>query len=264
MNFIKTDDATAISAYRKELYQTLKAPIDAEWEEVNVALAQPYFITHNDSPIGYCCINEDQSLMQVFLNNRFNHQMNQIILSLIDSGYITSATMGSCEPVSFNACLRYANSLTTHTFCYEYARREANIPKALNLEQVGNESIPTIQSFFSDQLGFEDNFGYTQNLVDRGEIFMLREGGTVIATSECRFSDSQPTVASLGMIVHADYRGKGIATQILRQQAQRALEAGRNPICATTAENIASQKAIEKAGFYCSSIMFNMHFEKGK
>lgn len=82
----------------------------------------------------------------------------------------------------------------------------------------------------------------------------------IIATCECRMSDSQPSIGDIGIIVHQEFRNKGLATEMLKLQANSILKAGRKPICSTTLDNIASRKAIEKAGFHCSNIIFDIHF----
>lgn len=87
---------------------------------------------------------------------------------------------------------------------------------------------------------------------------MVKEYKIIIATSECRLSETQLTVANLGVIVNKDYQGKGIATKILYQQARRAQEVDKKPVFSTTYNNIASRKAIEKAGFYSANIIFDI------
>ena len=77
------------------------------------------------------------------------------------------------------------------------------------MEAVSPEDIPATKTFLKDQIGFDDSFGYTENLVKRKEIFLLKEDDKIIATSECRLSDSQPEVADLGIIVNRDYQGNG-------------------------------------------------------
>lgn len=260
MKFIKTENTNLIHNYRLELYKNLTAPIEAEWELLNVASAHPYLIEIDSKTVGYCCINDDKSLLQLFLENNNIHLIEKVVKELIDSTLIVSAHMGSNEPIAFNACLFHSKSIKTHTFCFEYAHRSVENTNSLNIEKVTSEDIPLIKDFFKNQLGFDDSFGYTENLVDRKEIFMIKESDTIVATSECRLSESQPEIASLGMIVNKDHRGKGIATQILKQQAKRVLDINRKPICSTTIDNIASKKAIEKAGFYCSNIMFDISF----
>ncbi|WP_250629684.1 GNAT family N-acetyltransferase [Aureibaculum algae] len=130
----------------------------------------------------------------------------------------------------------------------------------MNIELVSPNDITTIKTFLKEQVGMDDTFGYTENLVSRKEIFMIKESDVIIATSECRMSDSQPEIADLGIIVNKNYQGKGIATQIMKMQVNRVLKSGRKPICSTTLDNIASKKAIEKSGFYCSNIIFDIAF----
>lgn len=260
MNFTKVDQAEAIEDLRSQLYQKLTAPIDAMWELLYIASSQHHLIVKDDHTLGYCCINDQGSLLQLFLLPEYNSLMNQVIAELIKSELITTASLSSNEPISFNACLSLSKRIEVNTYCYEHLNAPRNIEPSLKLELVTTQAISAIKAFLKEQLGMDDTFGYTENLVSRKEIFMLRQSNTVVATSECRMSDSQPSIADLGIVVNRDFQGKGIATQVLQMQVNRVLKAGRKPICSTTLDNIASQKAIEKAGFYRSNIIFDIHF----
>lgn len=259
MNFIKTDVTATIHNFRAQLYQTLTAPIDAMWEQLYISSSQHYLIEENDI-LGYCCINEEGCLIQLFLAHKYLALMNKTIEALISNGVIKSASLSSNEPVAFNACLSHSTSIATNTFCFEHVNTEVKVETTPKIKLVTKEDIPLVKVFFKEQVGMDDTFGYTENLVNRKEIFMLEETGTILATSECRMSDSQPEIADLGIIVNRDFRGQGLATQIMKTQVNRVLKAGRKPICSTTFDNIASKKAIEKSGFYCSNIIFDIHF----
>ncbi|TRX60595.1 GNAT family N-acetyltransferase [Fulvivirga sp. M361] len=264
MQFIQTEDTTTISELRAALYQRFSAPVDAMWEMLYIASSQPYLIENGTQKIGYCSIDDNESLLQIFLNDGSNHLMDRVVKSLIDSKLISGAKLSSIESVSFNACLTYSRSVQTNTFCFQYYNRPLQNGPLLNIELVSQEDIQAIKSFLKDQIGFDDTFGYTENLVQRREFYVVKGSGDIIATSECRLSDSQPEIADLGVIVNRDYQGKGIATQVLKQQANRAQEIKRRPICSTTYDNVASKKAIEKAGFYCSHIIFDINFADNK
>lgn len=260
MNFIKSDITDIIYRLRVKLYQKLKAPIDAMWELLYIASSQHYLIENNDKTLGYCCINEDACLTQIFLEQEYSSQMNQIIEDLIKSELIKSASLSSNEPIGFNACLFHSKSTKTNTFCFEHLNTAIKVDSSLNVELVSTEDIPDIKVFLKEQVGMDDTFGYTENLVSRKEIFMVKESDVLIATSECRMSDTQPEIADIGIIVNRDYQGKGIATQVMQLQVNRVLENGRKPITSTTLDNIASRKAIERSGFYCSNIIFDIKF----
>jgi len=260
MKFRKSNVTNTIGAFRIKLYQTLTAPIDAMWEQLYVDSSQHYLIKNSDYTLGYCCINEEGCLIQIFLETEFRRNMHKVIEELIKSKLVSSASLSSNEPIGFNACLFHSKSIQTNTFCFAHLNSTIEVNSALSVQLASSEHIPSIKAFLKDQVGMDDTFGYTENLVNRKEIFMVLESGVLIATSECRMSDSQPETADLGIIVNRDYQGKGIATQVMQMQVNRVLKAGRKPICSTTLENIASRKVIEKSGFYCSNIIFNITF----
>lgn len=260
MKFIKTDITPIIDSLRAKLYQKLIAPIDAMWELLYIASSQHFLITNDDETLGYCCINEEKSLIQIFIEEEYSSKIEIIIKELISSKLIGSASLSSNETLAFNASLLQSKSIKANTFCYEHLNKPIKINSKLILEEAKIDDIPAIKAFLNAQVGMDDTFGYTENLVSRKEIFLLRNVNEIIATSECRISDSQSEIADLGIIVNIDYQGKGIATEVMQIQVNRVLQAGRKPICSTTLDNIASRKAIEKAGFYCSNIIFDISF----
>jgi len=260
MNFIKTDDTRAIDTLRGKLYQRLSGPIDGMWEALYIANSQAYIIKMESQELGYCCIDDNHNLTQIYLGEPYNYLMHSVIQALLSSKLIFSATLSSVESVSFNTCLAHSKSITPNTFCFQYAKSPLIKASLEELSLVTSENIQVVKTFYKDHVGFVDNFGYTENLVRRKELFMKRDGGDIIATGECRLSDSQTDFADIGMAVHKAHRRKGLGAQVLNQLAKKALGANRQPICSTTIDNIASQKAIQKAGFYCSHIIFDINF----
>lgn len=258
MNFTKTDNTDAIHHLRSKLYQKLSAPIDAMWELLYIGSSQHYFIESNNTVIGYCCINDEGSLLQIFLLEAYNSKMEVVIKALIASKLITSASLSSNEPISFNTCLALSKSIKVDTFCFQHTNTPIDVAPTLKVELATSDDIPAVKAFLKEQVGMDDTFGYTENLVSRKEIFLVKEAGVIIATSERRMSDSQAEIADLGIIVNKDFQGKGIATQVMQLQVNRVLKANRKPICSTTLNNIAARKAIEKSGFYCTNIIFDI------
>jgi predicted acetyltransferase len=260
MNFIKTDDSNTINAFRKELYKTFVAPIDSMWQDLYIASSQTYLIEKYNKYIGYCCIDNNAALLQIFVNNENRYLMRTIIRNLIDSKLIKLASLSSIEPIAFNACLFHSKSTTANTLCYEYSNRVLDDENSLNVELVSPKYSNAIRSYYKEHVGFDDTFGYVDNLVSRKELYLSLEDDTIIATGECRLSDTQLDYADVGVAVNKEHRKKGLATKMLQQISHKAIEQDRNPICSTTIDNIGSQKAIERAGFYCSNIIFDMKF----
>lgn len=261
MNFAKTGITETITLLRTQLYASLTAPIDAMWEQLYIASSQHYLIEENNSTLGYCCIDKTGGLTQLFLSKDHLSLMDKVVKELIATKMVRSASLSSNEPKAFNACLLHSKSVKANTFCFEHLNKEIEVDTNLTIELVEKEDIPSVKVFLKEQVGMDDTFGYTENLVARKEIFMLKESTIIIATSECRMSDSQPKIADLGIIVNRDFQGKGLATQIMKMQVNSVLKADRKPICSTTFDNSASIKVIEKSGFYCSTIIFDLNFK---
>lgn len=259
MTFAKTN-TDHISTMRQQLYQTFTAALDSMWESLYIANAQAYLIQQDDNTMGYCCIDAEGSLLQFFLYKEHRHLTKQVISSLIDQKLISNAKLSAIEPVSFNACLALSNAVEEDTFCYEFSDHSDARDNGISLEPAQADDLETVRSFYKTQVGFDDNFGYTQNLIDRQELFLAKKDDVFIGTGECRLSDTQPKVADIGVAVHQDFRKKGHATRILQLLALKAQAAGRAPICSTTLDNIGSQKAIGNAGFYCAQVIFGMRF----
>ncbi|MCG1037642.1 GNAT family N-acetyltransferase [Polaribacter sargassicola] len=260
MEFKITQDTNKINELKAQLYSKLTAPIDAMWELLYIASTKNYLIYSQEKNIGYCSIDNNHSLLQLFILDGFKAKMKTVVESLIEQKLIVSASLSSNEPIAFNTCLSLSKSIKPNTFCFEHTNSEVDVNSSLNLQLVSETDIPEIKSFLKEQIGMDDTFGYTENLVSRKEIYFIKEDNKIIATSECRWSDTQAEIADLGIIVNKNMQGKGIATQVLKLQANRVIQANRKPICSTTIDNIGSQKAIERAGFYCSNIIFDIQF----
>lgn len=262
ISFEKSANTIAVLNYRKQLYKTFVAPLDGMWEALYIANATSYLIKDEEENIGYCCVDQDKSLNQLFLINSHSYLMNCVVAELISTGLVISAHLSSIEPTLFNTCLQFSKSIEPNTINYTFSSeqvKKVNIEK-LNLYKAGIHDGDKIRAFFEKEIGFDDSFGYTDNLIQRGEIYLVEDEGLILATGECRLSDSQPKYADVGMVVKNSSRKKGLGTSVLCELTNVAANNNRIPICSTTIDNIASQKAIERAGFYNSHTVFKIEF----
>ena len=259
MDFIITEDATIINNYRQQLYTLFTTAIDGMWESRYIANATNYLIAIQDNTIGYCCIDAENTLLQIYVEPKYRKQIRDVISKLINSKLITSASLSSIEPIAFNTCISLSKKTTDNTYCFQYIASK-NLEQKADLKQASKKDIKIIKTFLLNQIGFADTIGYTESLIQRKAIYYIIEGDIIIATGEYRLSPSQPNIVDLGVIVNKNYRQKGVATTILKTLAERALKDNKTPICSTTLDNIASKKAIENADFYCSHIIFDIKF----
>jgi len=262
IKFIKSEITEEVLDYRKQLYNSFTAPLDGMWEALYIANATNYLIKYEGKEIGYCCIDQDKSLNQLFLKESHRYLMKTIVAELINRSVIILAHLSSIEPTVFNTCLLFSKAIEANTINYTFSSvQEKNVSAGiLNLNKATIHEGDKIRAFFKEEIGFEDSFGYTENLIKRGEIYIVEEENVIIATGECRLSDSQPEYADVGMVVKNTNRKKGLGASVLSELLTIALKRKRKPICSTTVDNVAAQKAIERAGFYNSHTVFKMNF----
>lgn len=261
MNFKETEINDTILSLRKSLYNELSAPIDGMWESLYIANATHYLIISEDEIKGYCCIDEDASLLQLYLIDSYKNKINAVIDELIQTKLIRKAKLCSSEAIAFNACLERSKTIEKDTINYHSTKDSLkNLKSSLSYRLAKSEDIESIKAFFKAEISFDDSFGYTENLVTRREIYLFEEDKKIIATGECRLSDTQKEFADIGMIVKISKRGQGLGAKVLNEMALKAIASDRKAICSTTMDNIASQKAIESIGFFQRDIYFKMVF----
>lgn len=99
-----------------------------------------------------------------------------------------------------------------------------------------------------------------QGLVSTVPIVRLYAGRTLVASGECIPSQGQPPYADLGMVADRAYRRRGVGSSMLVHLKRHCYAVGWKPICGCAVDNIASKKAIEKAGFVAEHRMVNVTF----
>jgi len=256
----KTTFSKSLKEFQKQFYQEINAPVDAMWELLYIASSDTYSISTNSKTVGYCCIDKDKSLLQFFITKEYRYKIPEFIKTLILEKTILSAKLSTSSPWVFNACLNLAQSFKANTFCYQHTNIPFNniLPTPLVLATLND--IEDVKVFLKKNVGMDDTFGYTKNLVDRKELYLYKKGNKIIASQEFRVSDTQENIVDLGIIVDQHERGKGLGAKILQTQVNLALSKNKIPICSTTIDNKASQKIIERAGFFSSNIIFDLIF----
>ena len=84
IKFRKSEITKEVINYRKQLYRNFIAPLDGMWESLYIANATSYLIKYKEEEIGYCCIDGDESLNQLFLKESHRYLMNSVVTELIN------------------------------------------------------------------------------------------------------------------------------------------------------------------------------------
>lgn len=259
---IKIDDSKELADLKADHLATLNAPLDAYWEEAIIGFADHFEVEIDGSRAGFYCLNGENQLVAFFLAREFAGHSEDVLSVVIKEHSITSAMAGTNDPFFLSHCLDIATETKVHTLLFEdndKAMANAEGFGELSFEAATEEEFDEVFRIYcgagdamdeeSVETGFEGLKGYIRSVMSDHNIFVLREDGKLIATSECRISKTQKPFADVGMIVGVDQRRRGVGSHILRLTKEYCYKKEVLPICSCETGNIGSKKAIGNAGF---------------
>jgi len=247
----------------KQLYiEQTTAPLDGMWLCGFVPMATHYGFYDEAELVGFCCVNEEGYLLQFFLTQQYQNESAQLFESIVRSDSspipkINGAFVSTAEP-HLSLCLDNFPAFEVNTLMYQQEKGSGRQGQenSLDLITIKSDQLSEAVEFANVTLGAPKEWltGYYSNLINRQELFGLWEDERLIATGESRgYDEYQTEYADLGVVVAESQRGKGLATQILKQLASINDSKGLKSICSTEKTNAGAQKAITRAGFYASN-----------
>jgi len=255
-------DSNVLEDLKVEHLKTLSAPLDAYWEEALIGFADHYEFKIDGSRSGFYCLNSDRQLVAFHLSQEYANHGESALSYIVNEHSVSAALVGTNDSYFLSLCLDIAAGSQVHSLLFQDNQKISGELTGFNQVSFNLASEDDFADIFehycatsgsmdteSIETGFEDLKGYIRSVMDKHHIFVLREEGKLIATSECRISKTQKPYADLGMIVAEEHRCKGVGSYILVCTKAFCYKQDVIPICSCEASNMGSKKAITKAGF---------------
>ena len=257
-----------IADWKQALLQSLVAPLDGYWETAIIARAPHYRILVNGRAAGYFAADDKKRLLQFYAVE----PADPLFDAVIESEGVETAVAGTNDPAFLSLCLDRQKAVAVNTYLFHdvyqvtpdlpaYPKAEFRLSVVDELEQL--LAFYERNDDFEDSEAIADSGGqrdFIQSLIANKQSFGLYDGETLLGIGECRISANQMPYADIGMIVDKDHRRRGVGTAVLARLKARCYSQNTVPICSCAAENIASRKTIEKAGFVAAHRMLDIQF----
>lgn len=246
-------------AYR----QSLTAPLDGMWEHFTGA-AGHHIIKSGTRVLGYCAVTAEQKLLQFSVED--DADARRIFAEMLADLNIKGAILASFETRAAALCMDQQKSVAVNAYLYHLPSAKqpeaASFPKGDTFKPVVGDAKAAAVAFAAATLGMGEDWlkGYFGDLIQKKQLYALWRAGKIIATGECRLSQSQKPFADVGMVVGQECRRQGIATNILCALIRKCEDEGLKAICSTESGNIPAQRAIARAGFICHHRMLEFVF----
>ncbi len=264
----KCSDLSSILDLKAQYLQSLVAPMDGMWEVGFINPSPHWEIRMDGERAGYYAANNEGSLLQFYVRPAFEKHGRALFDHVIAQDTLTRAVVSTIDPAYHSFCLDVQKKTTVHTYLYEiHTEVLPDHPKAEGLDfrlieaSELNRTIAFQQACFGGEKDLSGWLrGYSGNLIERKELFVLCRDDEWLGTGECRRSDSQEDVTDLGMMVTPAHRREGWATYILTLLSAQCAARRQHAICSTTVENVGAQKAIIRSGFISRHRIMNVSF----
>ncbi len=255
-----------IQQLRDDYPHTLVAPMDGMWESAVIAQAAFWEIQDRERHAGYFCLDSNNYLLRFHLVEDYQARAQDIFRWIVSAYDIEHAIASTIEPLYFSLCLDVGKSIALHSYlfrdntCVELSSDLSNsIFRKADKGELGD-----IARFYRAHTEGSGEWieAFLRERLTREELFCLYDRQVLVATGECIPSQTQPPYADLGMVVAQSHRGRGLGSSMLIHLKKHCYEAGWTPICSCAANNRASKRAIEKAGFISEQSMVTITFAK--
>ena len=269
MQVKKMESTDLLVKLKKQYLQQTTAPLDGMWLSGFVPMAIHFGLYDDNELAGFFCVNDEGYLLQFFVNHNLQTRSTQLFESIVNgddlpSRKINGAFVSTAEPHFLSLCVDRFSKFEVNALMYQQNGTSSVRPQenALTMTNVNSTQLLQAIEFGVANMGAPADWlhGYYTNLIERQELFGVWENERLVATGESRGNDVYQTeYADVGMVVAESERGKGMATQILRQLVARNQGNGLKSICSTETTNIAAQKAIGRAGFIANHRIIQFH-----
>lgn len=257
----KVTDTRSLTELRQHWRESLTGPQDGMWE-IFRDTAEHWAFTAGDQVIGYACANEEHGLMQFYLSPTWQHKRVGTLKTFLKQEAIAKGIVGTNNPAFLSAALELMQSVKVDTYLFTDQTQALSEEKTGDFVAANGEDLDRLINFYHQSIGAPESWlrGYLGNHLERGELFFLKQGDSVIGACEVRKSDSNDGIADLGMVVSPSFRRQGYGTFLLGKAKTVAQAWGRASICSCEKDNVGSTRSIQKNGFRSTHQLLRVTF----
>lgn len=257
-------EAHDIADLREACIRGLSNAPDGMWQHFRNSATHYGIYAKGSEPIGYACVNEQGQLLQFYLTPAHYNQGPEVLETFIHVHDVKQGIVGTNNLIYFSMASHLAQQLSIHTYLFRDYTTAAVAEKPEELRKCTTEDLSAIVDFCHYSIGAPKAWlkNYVGGLIDKGEVFVLAAGETIIGTCEVRENVAMPTYVDIGMIVSPDYRKQGYGTYLLSLAKSIAIKQGKTPICSCEKGNIGSLKSIQNCGFISKYQLLLIDFAK--
>ncbi len=228
-------------AYLSGLYEPQELHV-----ELMVASGQTYLVGNADRPVGYAVVNSGV-VVEFFLSADHLPTMPAMFQAVLDTTGARRAVCKTFDPSMLTAAASRPATISTTGFLFRRVDKSLALKHGVHARLATRDDVDSVlrmhDGFFTDRDEIERYVRNSYLFVYESSIGDLLGCGILT-----RVIDGLDGI-DVGMVVAAEHRRRGLGVHILSDLKRRCLDAGLRPIAGCRADNVASRRSLERAGF---------------
>lgn len=215
--------------------------------EMMVNGASVYEIVLTENTIGYVAVN-DKIIVEFFVEEKYISASNHIFATILKDLAIARVYCKSFDFLLLNSCVSHLKNFEViGTLFRNYLETPNYFTGKLSVREAVEADLP----FLLDQKdGLYETPQELETFVKQRSVLMFSEESFLVGCGYLIKIHDKWNYFDIGMWVNPDYRNLGHATQIISYLKHVCIQNNWKPIAGCAADNLASQKTLEKNGFY--------------
>jgi GNAT superfamily N-acetyltransferase len=247
-----------ISELVQKYLVTLSSPIDSFLED-HILGSQFYSITARETVMGYLALHEQKLLTQFYIEPEYLSQGQPIFQQILSQFKPEAAFVPTCDELFLSHALDQEATLKKQAYFFQDCPEievESKIYQPSQFRLASEEDRIEIESVSGD---FFDRLA---ERIAHKEIFVFREGETLLGVGIAEKGKLLSHYASIGMFTHETHRQKGVGRSIIIHLKRWCYAYGLIPVAGCWYYNYNSKKTLESAGMITRTRLLRLEFTR--
>ncbi|MDF1798511.1 MAG: GNAT family N-acetyltransferase [Planctomycetota bacterium] len=234
---------------RASYLSQLTGPLDDMWLAF-ADMATCHSLVLDGEVVGMCRVDDERRLLRFHVEPTASDHAGRLLELILDELEVEAMIVHTTDPGFLSAALDHSDKVVADSLLFA-AQAKPEGPGLDELALAEGQDHARIVDFQEAATGMPRAFlePYASQRLELGELLLLEEDGELTAVGELRRDQEQPGIAHLGVIVHAERRGRGIATRLLTELVHRCHAEGLAAHCSPELTTRGARRAIARAGF---------------
>ncbi|MBD3422494.1 MAG: GNAT family N-acetyltransferase [Chitinivibrionales bacterium] len=255
---VKVNSRAEIADMRRIYARTLAGGQEGYLEEL-IDDAGPFHILCEGALCGYCCIGPDKRMCALYVRQLFIARADELLRYLVTQGYVTGAMVSTRDRLAMSLCLDMQGRRWCQGYLFEDGAASRNPPVPLPDAIVRPAVAADLAAIESLCRHFLPEY---RSWIDQGCMHVMMRNNELLGIGLLQIIDTHPPYADVGMFVAPALRRNGIGTYLVEMEKEQCRRRGLIPIAGCDYENIASRRALEKAGMVARDRMVGFEFKQ--